>query len=76
MLWDWAKRIGTALILIGITLGLIGAIPLLSPQQDASAPPDYKTVIIAVALVGAGLVIVIVVMLLAAFFQRDDFQDL
>lgn len=74
MLWDWAKRLGIALILIGITLGLVGATPLLSPQQDSGVPSDFRTVVIAAVMVSAGVVLV-VVMVLAAFFQRDEFQQ-
>lgn len=75
MLWDWAKRLGIALILIEITLGLVGAIPLLSPQQDSGVPSDFRTVVIAAVMVSAGVVLVVVVMVLAAFFQRDEFQQ-
>jgi hypothetical protein len=76
MLMHWAKRIGSGLIFIGITVGLVGAIPLLSPQQDGSAPPDYKVEIIALALVVGGVVLLALARVFAGFLPDDDFEQL
>lgn len=75
MFWQWGKRLGMALILIGIIMALVGAIPVLSPLQDGATPPDFRTLIIGAAVAGAGLVISLLAILLDALFPRDDFQN-